>query len=144
MSQTKKERFLTLIVLSLGFWLVHCHIDVHADIGQMLVLQVGELKDMPRVPRNVPKCGDYLPSIWWPSVDSDDWSHGHDSDSHDHDSNSHEFEEDNSNWNIRNNTKEVLQNRPENSKHNNSVNSGRKSTFTKRFNNKGNNLKKIK
>ena len=46
----------------------------------MMVLQVGDIRDMPRVPRNFPKCGDYLPPIG-----SDDWSHDEDSESHDHD-----------------------------------------------------------
>ena len=69
---------------------MHCHIDVHADIGQMMVLQVGDTRHMPKVPRNFPKCGDYLPPIG-----SDDWSHDEDSESHDHDTWSLEsFEDD--------------------------------------------------
>ena len=67
---------------------MHCHIDVHADIGQMMVLQVGDISDMPRVPRNLPKCGDYLPPIG-----SDDWSHDEDSESHDHDTWSRESDD---------------------------------------------------
>ena len=69
---------------------MHCHIEVHADIGQMMVLQVGDIRHMPKVPRNFPKCGDYLPPIG-----SDHWSHDEDSESHDHDTWSLEsFEDD--------------------------------------------------
>lgn len=46
-----------------GFWLFHCHFLYHLVIGMSLVFQVGELTDLPPVPTNFPKCGDYVPPI---------------------------------------------------------------------------------
>ncbi|XP_076675785.1 uncharacterized protein LOC143372965 [Andrena cerasifolii] len=46
-----------------GFWLNHCHILVHQVDGMQLVVQVGELSDLPPVPPNFPKCGDFKPKI---------------------------------------------------------------------------------
>lgn len=72
-----------------GYWLFHCHIEFHVEIGMALVFKVGEHKDMPPVPRDFPSCGSYLPdnmlehattekprsesdvisiSHWWPVV----------------------------------------------------------------------------
>ncbi|XP_029167358.1 laccase-1-like isoform X1 [Nylanderia fulva] len=42
-----------------GYWLFHCHIEFHAEIGMALIFKVGEHEDMPPVPRNFPKCGDW-------------------------------------------------------------------------------------
>lgn len=47
----------------LGFWLLHCHLDFHAELGMALVLQVGEHKDMREVPENFPTCGGFNPSV---------------------------------------------------------------------------------
>ncbi|XP_030377482.1 iron multicopper oxidase fer1 [Scaptodrosophila lebanonensis] len=44
-----------------GFWLFHCHIEFHAEIGMALVLKVGSNDEMAPVPRNFPTCGDYAP-----------------------------------------------------------------------------------
>ncbi|XP_063393914.1 uncharacterized protein LOC134679036 [Cydia fagiglandana] len=44
-----------------GYWLFHCHIEFHVEIGMALVFKVGEHKDMPPVPRNFPRCGNYMP-----------------------------------------------------------------------------------
>ncbi|XP_075986047.1 uncharacterized protein LOC142983100 [Anticarsia gemmatalis] len=72
-----------------GYWLFHCHIEFHVEIGMALVFKVGEHKDMAPVPRDFPSCGSYLPdnmlehattekpksdndflsiSHWWPVV----------------------------------------------------------------------------
>ncbi len=40
-----------------GFWLLHCHIDWHMEIGMSLIVQVGEPSEMQKVPRDFPKCG---------------------------------------------------------------------------------------
>lgn len=44
-----------------GYWLFHCHIEFHVDIGMGLVVKVGEDSQMLPVPKNFPKCGDYVP-----------------------------------------------------------------------------------
>ncbi|KAI8423722.1 hypothetical protein MSG28_012753 [Choristoneura fumiferana] len=44
-----------------GYWLFHCHIEFHVEIGMALVFKVGEHKDMPPVPRYFPTCGNYMP-----------------------------------------------------------------------------------
>ncbi|TMW44293.1 hypothetical protein DOY81_010627 [Sarcophaga bullata] len=45
-----------------GFWLFHCHIEFHAEIGMALVLKVGDNDEMVPVPKNFPTCHDYMPS----------------------------------------------------------------------------------
>lgn len=49
-----------------GFWLLHCHLEWHLATGMGLVLQVGEIEDMVKAPKNFPTCGDYKPDIKWP------------------------------------------------------------------------------
>lgn len=44
-----------------GYWLFHCHIEFHAEIGMALVIKVGDNDQMVPVPRNFPTCGDYVP-----------------------------------------------------------------------------------
>ncbi|KAM7348084.1 multicopper oxidase 1 [Cochliomyia hominivorax] len=44
-----------------GFWLFHCHIEFHAEIGMALVLKVGDNDEMVPVPKNFPTCHDYMP-----------------------------------------------------------------------------------
>lgn len=70
-----------------GYWLFHCHIEFHVEIGMALVFKVGEHKDMAPIPKNFPTCGSYMPenmlelatetpktestisiSHWWPVV----------------------------------------------------------------------------
>lgn len=42
-----------------GYWLFHCHIEFHAEIGMALVFKVGEHRDMRPVPKGFPQCGDF-------------------------------------------------------------------------------------
>lgn len=44
-----------------GYWFMHCHIEVHQVLGMSLVLQAGEVTDMPPLPRGFPTCGGYRP-----------------------------------------------------------------------------------
>ncbi|VEN58993.1 unnamed protein product [Callosobruchus maculatus] len=45
-----------------GPWFFHCHFDVHMIVGMGFIFQVGELSDLPPVPENFPRCGNYLPN----------------------------------------------------------------------------------
>ncbi|XP_018402155.1 PREDICTED: laccase-4-like [Cyphomyrmex costatus] len=42
-----------------GYWLFHCHIEFHVEIGMSLIFKVGEDEEMPPVPNDFPKCGDW-------------------------------------------------------------------------------------
>ncbi|KAM3962212.1 uncharacterized protein ACR2FA_003712 [Aphomia sociella] len=44
-----------------GYWLFHCHIEFHVEIGMALVFKVGEHKDMAPIPPEFPRCGSYMP-----------------------------------------------------------------------------------
>ncbi|XP_060863791.1 uncharacterized protein LOC132940296 [Metopolophium dirhodum] len=46
-----------------GYWLFHCHFLFHIVIGMNLVLHVGTHADLPPVPENFPRCGDFLPPV---------------------------------------------------------------------------------
>ncbi|KAL8596342.1 hypothetical protein ACOMHN_067033 [Nucella lapillus] len=54
-----------------GFWLMHCHIEFHNNIGMSLVIQVGEPNQFPPRPKNFPTCGS-----WKLSIDDDDGHKG--------------------------------------------------------------------
>ncbi|XP_044756692.1 laccase-4-like isoform X2 [Coccinella septempunctata] len=43
-----------------GYWLFHCHIEFHAELGMAVVFKVGDHSDMVSIPRNFPKCGNYF------------------------------------------------------------------------------------
>ncbi|XP_045468970.1 laccase-4-like isoform X1 [Harmonia axyridis] len=43
-----------------GYWIFHCHIEFHAELGMAVVFKVGDHKDMVPIPRNFPKCGNYF------------------------------------------------------------------------------------
>ncbi|KAK3922857.1 Laccase [Frankliniella fusca] len=47
-----------------GYWLFHCHIEFHVELGMALVVKVGEHEDMPPVPRGFPQCGDWSSNSW--------------------------------------------------------------------------------
>lgn len=53
---------LTFCLLS-GYWLFHCHFLFHIVIGMNLVVHVGTHADLPPVPPNFPRCGNFLPPI---------------------------------------------------------------------------------
>lgn len=40
-------------------WLLHCHIDFHAEVGMALILKIGDYQQMAPVPRSFPTCYDY-------------------------------------------------------------------------------------
>ncbi|XP_014230420.1 laccase-1-like [Trichogramma pretiosum] len=42
-----------------GYWLFHCHIEFHSEVGMALVFKIGEHEDFAPVPVNFPRCGDY-------------------------------------------------------------------------------------
>ncbi|XP_033742548.1 L-ascorbate oxidase-like [Pecten maximus] len=44
-----------------GYWFLHCHIEVHQIAGMSLVLQEGEITDMPPLPKGFPVCGNFRP-----------------------------------------------------------------------------------
>ncbi|KAB0803227.1 hypothetical protein PPYR_00197 [Photinus pyralis] len=46
-----------------GFWLFHCHFLNHLLTGMSIVLQIGDPSDFPPVPKNFPRCGDFIPEI---------------------------------------------------------------------------------
>ncbi|XP_055852973.1 uncharacterized protein LOC129916824 [Episyrphus balteatus] len=46
-----------------GYWLLHCHIEFHAEVGMALVIKVGEHNQMVPVPKNFPQCSDYIPDL---------------------------------------------------------------------------------
>ncbi|XP_069129876.1 uncharacterized protein [Argopecten irradians] len=56
-----------------GFWFMHCHIEFHANIGMGVILQVGEPNQMPRKPKNFPRCGNWRETGEQP--DGSDGSH---------------------------------------------------------------------
>lgn len=44
-----------------GFWLFHCHIEFHVEVGMALVLKVGDYNQMRPLPQNFPYCSNYYP-----------------------------------------------------------------------------------
>ncbi|CAG9772969.1 unnamed protein product [Ceutorhynchus assimilis] len=44
-----------------GYWIFHCHLEMHAEIGMALIFKVGENSQMPKVPVGFPRCGNYIP-----------------------------------------------------------------------------------
>ncbi|XP_055636865.1 uncharacterized protein LOC129775791 [Toxorhynchites rutilus septentrionalis] len=46
-----------------GYWLFHCHIEFHAEIGMALVLKVGDKSEMISAPRDFPTCYDFKPDL---------------------------------------------------------------------------------
>ncbi|KAK5650033.1 hypothetical protein RI129_001062 [Pyrocoelia pectoralis] len=45
-----------------GYWLLHCHIEFHMEIGMALLFKVGDHSEMLPVPENFPKCGNFMPT----------------------------------------------------------------------------------
>lgn len=47
-----------------GYWFFHCHYEFHSWSGMTLTFKVGDRNDLPPVPANIPRCGNFLPSIY--------------------------------------------------------------------------------
>ena len=43
-----------------GYWLLHCHMSWHNEVGMSLVFKVGNDNDIPSPPRGFPTCGNFL------------------------------------------------------------------------------------
>ena len=54
-------------IIATGFWLFHCHLSFHIEVGMGLIFQIGEPEDLPPVPKNFPTCGN-----WFGDEDNDD------------------------------------------------------------------------
>ncbi|XP_011154580.1 laccase isoform X2 [Harpegnathos saltator] len=46
-----------------GYWLLHCHFIYHLATGMGNVFHVGGPSDVPPVPQDFPRCGNFLPKI---------------------------------------------------------------------------------
>lgn len=46
-----------------GWWLFHCHIEFHIEVGMALVFKVGDASQMKSVPKNFPMCSNYMPRM---------------------------------------------------------------------------------
>lgn len=46
-----------------GYWLFHCHLSFHIEVGMGLIFKVGEHHHFPPAPANFPKCGSWLPPV---------------------------------------------------------------------------------
>ncbi|XP_055302470.1 uncharacterized protein LOC129568512 isoform X2 [Sitodiplosis mosellana] len=45
-----------------GFWLFHCHIDFHVEVGMALIFKVGDYNQMRPLPQNFPYCSNFFPT----------------------------------------------------------------------------------
>lgn len=54
----------------IGFWLFHCHIEFHSEVGMAMILKVGEKEDFKRAPDDFPRCGDYVPKSSAPTIET--------------------------------------------------------------------------
>ncbi|XP_060073309.1 uncharacterized protein LOC132553115 [Ylistrum balloti] len=43
-----------------GFWYMHCHMEPHQISGMTLILQEGDIGQMPRPPAKLPRCGNFF------------------------------------------------------------------------------------
>ncbi|XP_069163860.1 uncharacterized protein [Procambarus clarkii] len=46
-----------------GWWLMHCHLVFHAELGMIGVLHVGDPSDLPPVPEGFPTCSSFMPDL---------------------------------------------------------------------------------
>uniref|UniRef100_T1JM48 Laccase n=1 Tax=Strigamia maritima TaxID=126957 RepID=T1JM48_STRMM len=46
-----------------GFWLLHCHISFHMELGMAVVFKVGTRREFAPIPEDFPKCGDWTPKL---------------------------------------------------------------------------------
>lgn len=45
-----------------GFWIFHCHIEFHVEVGMALIFKVGDYNQMRPLPENFPYCSNYYPT----------------------------------------------------------------------------------
>lgn len=45
-----------------GYWLFHCHIEFHVELGMAVVFKVGQHEEFSSPPPGFPRCGNYMPS----------------------------------------------------------------------------------
>lgn len=45
-----------------GFWLFHCHIEFHVEVGMALIFKVGDYNQMRSLPQNFPYCSNFFPT----------------------------------------------------------------------------------
>ena len=45
-----------------GYWLMHCHVALHSEVGMIALLKVGDNDQMVKPPPGFPTCGNYNPS----------------------------------------------------------------------------------
>lgn len=43
-----------------GYWMFHCHLEFHVELGMAVIFQVGAHSDFPLPPAGFPKCGNYI------------------------------------------------------------------------------------
>ncbi|XP_061167207.1 uncharacterized protein LOC133176052 [Saccostrea echinata] len=57
-----------------GFWFMHCHLTHHQAEGMNLVMQEGDIADMPPVPPNFPTCNNFRtnPEQWLRSLNREE------------------------------------------------------------------------
>ncbi|KAF5298038.1 hypothetical protein FQR65_LT09849 [Abscondita terminalis] len=46
-----------------GFWFFHCHFLYHLTIGMTLTFKVGDISDLPPIPKGFPKCDNFPPDL---------------------------------------------------------------------------------
>lgn len=46
----------------------HCHIEFHVEVGMALIFKVGEHPQMPAVPPEFPRCGNYYSASLTPTL----------------------------------------------------------------------------
>ncbi|KAG4066071.1 hypothetical protein HA402_001318 [Bradysia odoriphaga] len=46
-----------------GWWLFHCHIEFHIEVGMALVFKVGDVSQMKAAPKDFPMCSNYMPRM---------------------------------------------------------------------------------
>lgn len=46
-----------------GFWLFHCHIDYHIEVGMAFMFKVGDYSQMVQPPKDFPTCSNYKPDV---------------------------------------------------------------------------------
>lgn len=68
------QMYLQRTIYFLVVWLLHCHIDFHAEVGMALILKVGDYNQMASPPRNFPQCFDFVAQNIPDSINSSSFS----------------------------------------------------------------------